>query len=81
MVPKIAYGFLVFGLEGSEFRRRGGPILGPRGGQHGRARRGLEARTGGANSGAICGGDSGVMAGPATGIFLEIWSHMCRYVS
>ena len=81
MVPKIARGFLVFGFDGVRFSTAGGPILGPRGGQHGRARRGLEAQTGGANSGAICGGDSGVMAGPATGIFLGIWSHMCKYVS
>ena len=29
-------------------------------------------------SGGNCGGDSGVLAGPARGIFLKICSHMCR---
>ena len=47
MVPKIARGFLVFGFDGVRFSTAGGPILGPRGGQHGRARRGPEGRTGG----------------------------------
>ena len=62
---------------GSDFRRPGGPIIGL-----GVASTGVpaEAQRAGreANSGAICGGVSGVLAGPARGIFLEICSHMCR---
>ena len=62
---------------GSDFRRRGVRFWGL-----GVASTGVpaEAQRAGreANSGAICGGVSGVLAGPARGIFLEICSHMCR---
>ena len=63
---------------GFDFRRRGGVRFWG----FGVASTGApaEAQTAGreASSGAICGGDSGVLAGPARGIFSEICSHMRR---
>ena len=78
MVPKIVRGFLVFGFDGVRFSTAGGVRFWG----FGVASTGApaEAQTAGreASSGAICGGDSGVLAGPARGIFSEICSHMRR---
>ena len=78
MVPKIVRGFLVFGFDGVRFSTAGGVRfwglgMASTGAPAEAQRAGREAISGG-----NCGGDNGVLAGPARGIFLKICSHMCR---